>query len=106
MGRCVIAAYAPKPGMAARLAELVGRHHGALQAEGLVTERAPWLMQAADGTIVEVFEWRSAESVAAAHENPAVQGLWAAFGQVCDYRSLASLAEAGEAFAEFDSLTP
>ena len=30
-------------------------------------------MRAADGTIVEVFEWRSAEAIQQAHNNPAVR---------------------------------
>ena len=106
MGRCVIAAYTPKPAMAARLRELVTRHHRVLHGEGLVTDRVPWIMQAQDGTIVEVFEWRSPAAVAAAHENEVVQALWEEFAAVCEYRPLAELPEAAGPFAEFDALTP
>jgi hypothetical protein len=63
-------------------------------------------MQAADGTIVEVFEWRSAEAIQAAHANPAVQALWGEFGQACDYVPLSSLAEAHQMFAELECLVP
>jgi hypothetical protein len=53
----------------------------------------------------EVFEWRSTDSVAAACENPAVQHPWVVFAEVCDCRSPASVAEAGQLYTEFDALT-
>lgn len=63
-------------------------------------------MRARDGTVVEVFEWRSAQAVEAAHTDPAVLALWAEFGAVCDYVPLASLAEAQRMFAEFEPVSP
>ena len=77
MGRIVIVAYRPKPGRDAALEALMQRHHQRLHGEGLVTEREPVLMRAADGTIVEVFEWRSQQAMASAHDNPRVQQMWA-----------------------------
>jgi hypothetical protein len=53
---------------------------------------------------VEVFEWRSAEAIARAHDTPAVQALWAEFGQACDYKPLASLPECHHLFAEFEAV--
>jgi hypothetical protein len=32
--------------------------------------------QASDGTVIEVFEWKSQEAIAAAHTNPVVQKMW------------------------------
>ena len=61
-------------------------------------------MQAADGTLAEVFEWRSAKAIEDAHSNPAIQALWAEFDAVCDFTPLASLAEAQQMFAEFDAV--
>ena len=101
MGRMVIVAYRPKPGKDAALLEAVRKHVGVLAAEDLVTGRGAVVMKAADGTILEVFEWRSAEAIQAAHSNPAVHALWAEFGEACDYIPLASLAEAQQMFAEF-----
>jgi len=75
-----------------------------LRTEQLVTDKPAHVMRAGDGTIVEVFEWRSAESVQRAHSNPAVQALWAEFGAACDYTPLARLAESQQMFAEFDSV--
>jgi hypothetical protein len=61
-------------------------------------------MQAADGTIVEVFEWRSPEAIEDAHRNPAVQALWAEFEAACDYIPVAAVPEAQQLFSEFESL--
>lgn len=104
MGRFVIAAYTPKAGKEQELLAAVARHLQVLRAEQLVTERPAHVMRAGDGTIVEVFEWRSAEAVRLAHENPAVRALWAEFGAACDYTPLAKLAESQQMFAEFDAV--
>ena len=69
-----------------------------------MTDRPASVMRAADGTILEVFEWRSAEAIQQAHGNPAVQALWAEFGAACDYTPLANLAEAQQMFAEFEAV--
>jgi quinol monooxygenase YgiN len=104
MGRIVIVAYKPKPGKAGALKELTKTHHPRLKAEGLVTDREATIMEAADGTIVEVFEWQSAEAIRQAHANPAVHQLWAEYAEVCDYVNLGSLAEAGNIFADFNAV--
>jgi quinol monooxygenase YgiN len=104
MSRFVIVAYTPKPGMDQHLLAAVRKHLQVLRAEQLVTDRPPHVMRAADGTIVEVFEWRSAEAIAQAHASPAVQALWAEFGAACDYTPLTRLAETHQMFAEFDSV--
>lgn len=105
MGRIVIAAYRPRPGRENALVELAHHHHARLRAEGLVTERLPVLMLARDGTVVEVFEWLSADAIAAAHDNRAVQQMWDEYAEVCDYVPLAELAEATQLFAEFEPLS-
>ena len=102
MGRVVIVAYTPKPGRESELLAVVAKHLEVLRAESLVTDRAPYVLRAADGTILEVFEWRSPEAIARAHALPAVQALWAEFGDACEYTPLATLAEAQGMFAEFE----
>jgi hypothetical protein len=104
MGRFVIVAYAPKEGKEQQLLAAVRKHLQVLQAEQLVTDKPAYVMRAADGTLVEVFEWRSAEAVQEAHGNPAVQALWADFGAACDYVPLSKLAETHQMFAEFDAV--
>lgn len=104
MGRFVIVGYRPKPGMAAALEAVVGKHWDTLRHEALVSDRPPQRMRAADGTIVEVFEWLCAQSIARAHSNAAVQALWSEFAAVCEYVPVGQLAEAGQLFSEFDAL--
>ena len=104
MARSVVVAYKPKPGKERELLEAVSKHLRVLAGEKLVTARPAHVMRAADGTIIEVFEWQSAEAIAQAHANPAVLALWGEFAEVCDYIPLAALPEAQRLFAEFDAV--
>ena len=104
MGRIVIIAYAPKPGKEQQLMDAVKKHLRVLRAEQLATDRAAYVMRAADGTIVEVFEWRSSDAIRQAHSKPAVQALWGEFAAACDYKPLISLSECQQMFAEFDAV--
>lgn len=104
MGRFVIAAFRPKTGCEEPLAAVVEKHWRVLQEQGLVTERPRHAMRGDDGTVIEVFEWRSPEAIEQAHHNPAVLALWAEFEAVCEYVPLASLAESKHPFSEFDAL--
>ena len=100
MGRFVIVAYSPRPGRSEQLLAAVRKHMQVLRAEDLVTDRPAYIMRAVDGTVVEVFEWRSADAIAKSHQTPAVQALWSEFGEACDYRPLSGLAECQQLFAE------
>jgi hypothetical protein len=106
MPEIVFALYRPKPGREAELAAIVDTHVAELRKLGLVTERAPIVARSRkDGTIVEAFEWASAEAIGRAHRDPAVQAIWARFGECADYPSFGQLAEAGEIFAGFDPVS-
>ena len=104
MGRMAIVAYRPRPGKENRLFELTREHVPILRAEGLATDRQAYAMRAADGTIVEVFEWKSAEAIAKAHENPTVLAMWGRYAEACDYVSLSSLEESNQLFASFEPI--
>ena len=103
-GVCVIVAYRPKPGKEAELLEIVRSRVPTLAREGLVTDRAPVMMRAKDGTIIEVSEWKSREAIEAAHRNPNVLALWSKFFAACDCVPLKTLAEAEEMFAGFEPI--
>lgn len=105
MGRFFIAVYRPKAGCEQRLLGAVRKHAGVLRDEGRVSELPAHLMRAADGTVVEVFEWLSTAAIERAHSNPAVQALWAEFGAACDYVPVAGVAEAQQIFSEFEALS-
>lgn len=104
MGQIVIVAYKPKPGKADDLKSLVKNHVTRLSNEGLVTLREPAIMETAEGVIIEMFEWLSAEAIQMAHSNPAVHKMWSEFAEVCDYVPLNTLPETANLFAEFSAL--
>ena len=83
MGTIAIIAYRPKPGKAEELLALTREHHPILQRQGLVTDRAPVIARAADGAIVEVFEWQRG-AIERAHSNPAVLELWKRYEAACE----------------------
>ena len=104
MGRFVIVAYKPKPGKEQRLVKIVKKHIAILRVEKLVTSNSAYIMKAADGTIVEVFEWLSAKAIERAHENPSVKALWEEFNDVCEYLPLTKVPETHQMFAEFEAI--
>ncbi len=98
----VIAAYRPKPGGEARLRDLVARHGEVLRREGLVTARPFVLVRApSDGTLIEVFEWATADASGRAHHLPAVSELWGAMAEVADFPAPATIPEMGARFPHF-----
>ncbi len=101
MGRIVIACYRPKAGQADALRRLVKTHVATLRSIGLVSNRVPITMEAKDGSIVEVFEWASAEAIQAAHGHPVVLKMWEEYGKLCDYLPVAQVPEASQLFSEF-----
>ncbi len=68
----------------------------------LVTNRPPLVMRARDGSIVEVFEWKSTEAIEEAHKNEAVRTMWKDFEKVCEYEKLSNLPECQEPFSSFE----
>jgi hypothetical protein len=98
--RIVIVAYKPKPGKEAELLQLTREHVPLLRGEGLATDHPVTICRAADGTVIEVFEWE-AGAIEKAHSNPAVGQLWVKYDEACEYVPLSSLAEAAQMFAGF-----
>jgi uncharacterized protein (TIGR01244 family) len=103
-GRIVIACYRPKAGKLEALHALAATHHLRLYEQGLVTRRAPIVMGARDGTLLEVFEWKSQRAIDEAHHNSAVLQMWNEYAPVCDYIPVGQLAEAAELFSGFSAL--
>lgn len=102
MGRIVIACYKPKPGKNEELKALMKTHLPRLKQENLVTDRESIMMEAGDGTIIEVFEWVSDEAIKNAHTNPAVLQMWDEYAGVCDYVPIGNVAEAANLFSGFE----
>ncbi|MEZ0228233.1 MAG: hypothetical protein ACAI25_06385 [Planctomycetota bacterium] len=99
----VFAAYRPKKGKEKELEALVSKHTPTLLDLELVTDRKPIVCRAKDGTVIEVFEWRSMDAARKAHELPAVAAIWEAMAVVADFAKLDSL---DESHGEFPHFTP
>lgn len=103
-GHISIACYKPKEGKDDGLLQAVKNHLPVLQKEGLVTDRKSIVMRSKNGTIVEVFEWKSTKAIEGAHKNPAVGELWKVFNEVCTYEKLETLEEIKDMFAGFEAV--
>ena len=101
MGVIVISCYKPKAGKAAELKALMRTHVPRLRKENLVIGLSSIMMEAGDGTIVEVFGWLSQEAIMQAHHNPEVLKMWGEYAEVCDYVPIGSVAEAADLFSSF-----
>ena len=99
-GNLVIALYRPKAGKEEALRELIAKHAPTLRKERLATDRPVVLLQASDGTYLEIFEWvpGGAEK---AHTNPAVLAVWGPMHECCEFATLDSLPESRQPFPHF-----
>jgi len=102
MGAFVICAFRPKPGKERSLLAVLRDHMPTLRGQGLITDRPAYLMRAEDGTMIEIFEWKSEDHTRKAHENPVVRKLWARFEECCDYICLRDVAETTSPFPHFE----
>lgn len=100
----VILAYKAKPGQEQALHDAVREYTPLLQRLGFATDRAPVLMQSADGPIVHVFEWKDG-AMASAHENAEVIAIWGRIETASTYVPLEALSEAKNAFARFEAVS-
>jgi hypothetical protein len=105
MGLFVIVAYRPKPDKHAELKQAIRDHLVVLRQEGLATDHPPLVLQAKDGTMLEIFEWKSPDAIQEAHANPAVLALWKRFQDSCDYVNLSALEESSQLFPSFIPVT-
>lgn len=97
-----MALYRPHPGKENELLEILKNHVSTLRKEGLVTDRPELLLQAQDGTYIELFEWVSEEAKNKAHELPAVmKDIWGKMMEIADFPSLSDLKESEMPFPGF-----
>lgn len=99
--RIVIVAYKPKVGKAEALRQLMREHLSILKDQNLVTDRASIIMEAKDGTIIEVFEWKSKSAIEQAHTNPVVLKMWERYAEVCEFFPVGQVEETAKLFSEF-----
>ena len=104
MGLIAIIAYKPKFCKEAALLKVVNEHVPILRAEGLATDRPPIFGRARNGTIIEIFEWKSEQAINDAHSNARVAAMWGEFNAACTYETLATLEECKQMFAGFEAI--
>lgn len=104
MGRIVIAAFKPKPGMEEQLKQVIADRLPLLRRLGLATDRVNITMRSANGTILDVSEWVDDAAIERAHETPEVLQMWQRFEACCEYAKLESLEESAHDFATFEAV--
>ena len=77
-------------------------HVPLLRSLGLATDTPSLVLRAPDGSLLEYFEWISADAIVAAHEHPDVEAMWARYEKCCTYGTLADLSNGTDLFAEFE----
>ncbi|MFE1245364.1 hypothetical protein ACFW35_14640 [Fictibacillus sp. NPDC058756] len=100
-----MALYQPHEGKEEQLNEVLKNHIKTLEAEELITSREPIRAVAADGTVIEIFEWKSEQAKDAAHESPIVMKVWNEIMEIAEIKSPSSLAEANHPFPNFAPYT-
>ncbi|MBE2218422.1 MAG: hypothetical protein IAE90_09475 [Ignavibacteria bacterium] len=101
MGIFVIAVFKPKAGKDEALKRIVLEHVPTLQSLGLATAPPAHIMESSNATIVEVFEWVSADAIEKAHSHPVVLEMWKKFEEVCEYGTISELDESRMMFPGF-----
>ena len=101
----VIARYRPNAGMEDAPLTLISTHLPTLRAEGLVGEGPSLAGRAKDGTIVEIFCWKSPAAIDAAHQNEKIGAMWEKFSEVCDFVAIGDVAGAADLFTALEPLS-
>jgi hypothetical protein len=103
-GEYVIASYKPKSGKENDLMAVLREHMGILASQNLIEEQNALILSASNGTILEIFRWKSKDAIAEAHRNPAVLEMWKRFEACCTYEPLSTLQECSHPFAGFEAV--
>jgi hypothetical protein len=104
MALIVICAFRPRKGKEQDLLGVISDHMPTLRSQNLITDRTSIVGRAADGTIIEVFEWKNQAAVDEAHRNLVVRQLWERFEACSEYISLRDVAETQSPFPHFEPL--
>ena len=98
----VFALYRPHEEKDREFRALLAQHLPILRARELVTDREPIVVKSTNGTYIEIFEWRGAESATRAHHDPEVAKIWEAMGQIATLPTLGTLDEIDARFPHFE----
>ena len=101
----VFAMYRPHEDKDEQLRELISQHIPTLRRLELITDREPILARSSNGTYIEIFEWRTADSSRQAHEHPELAKVWEAMGAIAEFPNLESLEESKDRFPHFEPVS-
>ena len=103
-GSVVLCCYRPKPGKQAELLEVLRDHVQTLRMLGFAAGHARTLMTAADGTVIEIFQWDSEDASRKAHDHPEVRKIWKRIEDLAACVPIGTVAEAAKPFSPFQSV--
>lgn len=100
----MFALYRPHKGKDAALRKLIAQHIPTLRRLELITDRPAILAKSSNGTYIEIFEWRTADTGYKAQQHPAVAEVWEAMARIADLPALESIPEVSERFPHFEPI--
>ena len=84
--KAVIVTYIVKRGYEKEFEKILRKHWKVLRSENLTTDQLPFLLKDPENPLVykEIFEWKSRNSFAKAHESKKVQTIWQSLMEVTE----------------------
>ncbi|MBL7878115.1 MAG: hypothetical protein JNL53_20785 [Cyclobacteriaceae bacterium] len=104
MGRIFLIIYKPHKGKEQELLSTVKSGYAPMISGGYVTDRAPILMRATNGSLLLIFEWKQQDSQDKAQADPAIQEQWMRVSKLSEFEKPESLKEFRDVFPEFESI--
>jgi hypothetical protein len=96
--------YSPRKGRKQELIEMLQHNIPVMRKLGLVTDREQILAGTKDGSIIQIFEWKSQDSQEQAMAHPVVQEMWLKAGNISEFQKPAAVAEFNEVFSMFKTI--
>jgi hypothetical protein len=96
--------YSPRKDREQELVEMLQNNIPVMRKLGLVTDREQIIARTKDGSILQVFEWKSEDSQDQAMAHPVCQEMWLKVGNISEFQKPAVLAEFNEVFSMFETL--
>lgn len=87
-----------------KLIEILKKHIPTLREYELITDSPAYMLESANGAIIETFEWKDEKAKKIAHEHPAIRTIWGAMEGICEFPSLSELPESKGRFPNFKVL--
>ncbi|MCB0725151.1 MAG: hypothetical protein KDC73_10660 [Ignavibacteriae bacterium] len=103
-GILAFAVYKPKEGKTDELLPILDRHIEILRQKDYITEKDDYLVRASNGYLVEIFAWKSQESIDAVHKDPDILQIWNEMMALGEFGCMEDLPESEKIFPNFDIL--